>query len=156
MKIKKGITEIIFYLLMLNFFYEGIYKIAYWQQYGFWMIHEPILKQVGKVLQYIIPVGEILLALAFLTSRFRKAALYTTIIVEVIFIFWVVSVYLFTHYLFWPYHAIWSKPTWMQKMAFALGLSWLSFIAIILTSGKSRPKKDILTGMINKPTQFNA
>lgn len=52
------------------------------------------------------------------------------------------SVYLFTPYLFWPFHALWKNPTWMQKMIFALFLCWMAFSAILIASNKSVFKKD--------------
>src|SRR5882757_10426313 len=129
MKTKKIIIEIICLVLVLNFFYEGIYKIAYIQNYGFWVTHEPLLRPIGKILTYLIPTGEIALSLLFLVPSCRIFALYITLAGLIIFVLWVMSVYLFTHFLFWPYHALWGRPTWMQKMLISLGLCWLAFMA---------------------------
>lgn len=130
MKTKKTIVETICFLLVLNFFYEGVYKVAYLNNYAFWVTHEPLIKPIGVVLKYLIPIFEITISILLLISSKRKIALWTIIVSQIVFIGWIVSVYLFTHNLFWPYHALWDKPTWMQKMCYGLLLCWLSFTAI--------------------------
>ncbi|HWK04803.1 MAG TPA: MauE/DoxX family redox-associated membrane protein [Puia sp.] len=151
MKTRKIIVEIICLTLLLNFFYEGIYKIAYWSNYAFWVKHAPLLKPVWQILTYVIPIGEIVLALAFMVQKFRVKALYILIGVLMVFVLWVMSGYLFTHRLFWPYHALWEKPTWMQKMLISIGLCWLAFMAIVLLNPKLSFKRYSSNSLRNKP-----
>jgi len=92
-----------------------------------------------------------LLSLLFLIPSYRVAAFYITIIVSVIFILWIMSVYLFTHYLFWPYHALWEKSTWMQKMLISAGMSWLAFTAILLSGNKFTGNKTLSKLLRNMP-----
>lgn len=155
MKTKKTIVEIICFLLMLHFFYEGIYKITYLSHYSFYITHAPLLSPVGKVLTYIVPIGEIILSVMIMLPRFRKAASYMVIVVQFAFVVWVMSVYLFTHYLFWPYHALWNEPTWMQKMIFALALSWLAFTVIILSGNITLIRNKKLNTLRNTPANVN-
>jgi hypothetical protein len=132
------LVEVICLLLMLNFFYDGIYKIVYLRYWGAWLTHEPFIKHIGKFLKFAIPLVDLTIAFAVLKPSYRILAMYAIIVTQMLFIFWVMSVYLFTGNLFWPYHAFWTdKSTWMQKMSFALLLSWLSFIAIILRRNKN-------------------
>jgi hypothetical protein len=152
MKTRKIIVEIICLILLLNFFYEGIYKIAYWGNYAFWVKHAPLLRPIWQLLTYIIPVGEIALALSFLAPKFRIKALYISIGVLIVFVLWVMSSYLFTSRLFWPYHALWEKPTWMQKMLISLGLSWLALTALILAKGGLPINRFSSNSLRNKPT----
>jgi hypothetical protein len=132
MKTRKIIVEIICFTLMMNFFYDGIYKMAYWQNFGVWMYYAPLLDSVSGVLKYSIPIGEIILAVSFFLPRFRKWALYASIGALLIFVFWIMTVSLFTHRLFWPFQALWAKPNWIEKMLFSLAFCWLSFVALIL------------------------
>ena|SRR5258708_6085636 len=136
MKTRKIIVEIICLILLLNFFYEGIYKIAYWQNYAFWIKHAPLLKPVWQILTYTIPIGEIALALSFLVPKFRLKALYISIGALGVYVLWVMSGYLFTNRIFFPCHALWEKPTWMQKMLISLGFCWLALTAILLVNSK--------------------
>lgn len=130
MKTRKIVVEIICLILLLNFFYEGIYKIAYWGSFGLYMKHAPLLSPIWQILTYVIPIGEIALALSFLAPSFRGNALYISIVVMVVFVLWIMSVYLFTLRVFWPFHALWEKPTWLQKMLISMGMCWLAFAAI--------------------------
>lgn len=147
---KKWLYEFICFLLMLNFFYEGIYKIAHFGHWTFWITSEPFLRSGGFVLKYLIPTFEILIAFSLLTDKKRSIGLYSIIIAEILSIMWIMSVYIFTNYLFWPYHALWEDPSWMQKMIFGLILSWLALVAIVL-SFKTVQKSDIVSVLRSKP-----
>lgn len=139
---KNQVIGLICILLMLNFFYDGIYRIAYFKYWESWITHEPIIKYAGPILKYAIPIIDLGLAFAILRPPYRQYALYLIIISQWLFIFWVMSVYLLTGFLFWPFHAFWSgQPTWMQKMSFSLLLSWLSFITIIIRKNNKTSNK---------------
>lgn len=137
MKIRKGITEIIVLILVLNFFYEGVYKIAYWSNYSHWLHLAPILRPFWVPLTYAIPLGEVMLSLALLIPSYRTGALYWTIVLQLAFVIWIACLLLLTSYLFWPYHAFWKNPSWIQKALISVGLSWLALTAIILSSDRS-------------------
>jgi uncharacterized protein with PQ loop repeat len=138
---KKWLYECIGVSLILNFFYEGVQKLAYSDVYSFWVNHAPVIRKFGAVLQYAVPSVEIGIAVLLIMPRYRSMALVTIIIAETGFILWVMSVYLFTGYLFWPYHALWDNPTWMQKMVYGLMLAWLAFVAICYTRKKENYRK---------------
>src|SRR5690606_4140471 len=106
---KTWLYECIGFLLILNFFYEGIQKLAYLHVYSFWVNHAPIIRKFGAMLQYAVPFVEIAIAVLLIIPRYRSIALVTIIAVETGFILWVMSVYLFTGYLFWPYYALWDN-----------------------------------------------
>lgn len=142
MKTRKIIVEVICFILMIYFFYEGIYKVAYWHNFGIWMYYAPLLKPVSGVLKYSIPIGEIVLAISFFLSRFRIGALYISIGVLLLYVFWIMVVSLFTHFLFWPFHALWEKPNWVQMMLIALGLCWMAFIALAFLRPMGKPKSN--------------
>ena len=151
MKTRKIIVEVICFVLLMNWFYEGVYKVAYWGKFSSYIKHAPLVKPVWQVLAYGIPVGEIALALMFLFPRQRVRALYITIGALMVFVLWIMSVYLFTEYLFWPYHALWAKPTWLQKMLISLGVCWVTFAAIILPNQKVSIRRFSSNSMRNVP-----
>lgn len=155
MKTKNLIVEIICLILVLNFFYEGVYKIAYFSNYGFWLYHAPLLRPVAGILTYVIPTIEIGLSLALLTPSYRVATLYSIIGVLIVFVLWVMSVCLFTHRLFWPYHALWQKTTWMQKMLISMGLCWLAFVAVVISKGGFSLKRFSSNSLRNTHTPAN-
>lgn len=130
---KKGLYDFIILLLILNFFYEGIQKLAYLEVYGFWITHAPIIRRLGLILKYAVPLSEISIAVLLMIPRYREIGFIAIVVMEIGFILWVISVYLFTGYLFWPYHALWDDPTWMQKMVYALMLAWLALGGLVLS-----------------------
>ncbi len=113
---------------------------TFWLLRHFWIVpNAPNKAGVGDSWHYLTPCGEIILSLLFLIDRFRVAALYTTIIVSITFVLYIICCYLFTHRMFWPYHALWKNPTWMQMMLLSLGWSWLALIAILLNAMRNMP-----------------
>ncbi len=130
MTLKKIIIEVICFVLLLNFFYEGIYKIAYFQLFGYYIITAPLLEHVGIVLKYLIPLGEVLLAILLMIPKYRRKALYATIGVLLMFILWIMSAHYFTDRFFWPFHAPWKRSTWWQKLLTSMAFCWTAFIAI--------------------------
>ena len=137
MKAKKIIVEIIFMILILNFFYEGIYKIAYWNNYSVWLHHAPLLQKFWVILSFAIPLTEIGLSIALIIRPYKIRGLYLAITLLMLYVLWIMAVYLLTDRLFWPYHAMWTKPTWMQKMIISIGLSWLGWAALVLSKEKA-------------------
>jgi hypothetical protein len=133
MSAKKIAVEIICWLLVFNFFYEGVYKVAYLHNYGLWLHHAPFLGSVANFLLYGIPVGEIALPFLLLMPAYRKPTLYFILAVQIFFVLYIMSGFLFSHLLFWPFHAPWNRPTWMQKMTLAIVFSWAALAAIFLS-----------------------
>lgn len=151
MKKRKVFVEVICLVLLINFFYEGVYKIADFSNYETWTLHAPLLKPFSSVLKYAVPIVQIFLALLLVTPGSRKIALYSIVGLSVLFVFWVISMHLFTGYLCWPYHALWVKPTWFQKMIFSLGVTWMAFFAIIGLSAENAAKSNRFKLLRNRP-----
>jgi uncharacterized membrane protein YphA (DoxX/SURF4 family) len=135
MNANKIIPELIILMLVFYFFYEGIYKIAYWSSYSNWLHHAPLIKPFWIPLTYLIPIGEIGLSIALILPRHKIIALYMAISILLIFILWVAGAHVFSKQLFWPFHGFWKNPTWMENILISLTLSWLSFSAIIVSNG---------------------
>jgi hypothetical protein len=136
MKIRTVIVEVLIYVLVLNFFYEGIYKIAHWHDYALWLHYAPLMKPFWVPLTYLIPIGEIALSLTLLAPSYRINALYWTITLLIIYILWLACALLFTSQLFWPYYAPWKNTSWLQKGLISIGFSWVAFIAIVLQNSR--------------------
>jgi len=151
MKTRKIIVEVICFVLMMNWFYEGIYKVAYFQQFGFYIANAPLLGIFGGVLKYVIPFGEVVLAMMLIIQKYRRLALYWTIGLSIVFILWIMCVYLFTYRIFWPYHGLWEKPTWMGRMLVSLGMCWGAFTAILLCHDSVVGKNNFSKALRNMP-----
>lgn len=132
---KKVLLEGSAAILTVNFLYEGIYKILNFKGFTLWLRHAPLIAPFSNVLNVLIPTIEIVIAFMLVTS-FRRAAFWASIISLLLFVSWVVSAYLFTDRLFWPYHWLWTRPSWAQKMTVAIVLTWIAFISIIFLPTK--------------------
>jgi hypothetical protein len=144
MNTKRFITGAIYIVFALGAFYDGAYKVAHWGDYSCWLQNAPLLNPVAGILMYLIPLGEITVSTSILIPSFRLTALLTIIVALLLFVLWIMTVYLFTNRLFWPYHALFDKPTWMQKILISLGLSWAAFFLFISTMRRGRPAKILI------------
>ena len=141
MKTRKVIIELICLLLMMNFFFEGIYKIANWARYMHWMKRIPLLEGIWQFIAYGLPLVEFALALLFMKPSQRIKALYLSMVAFTIFVLWVMSAALFSHRIFGPLQHFWPKENWVDKMLIALGLGWMAFGAIILSKPFTKDQK---------------
>jgi hypothetical protein len=151
MKMRKIFLDMVCFILLIHFFYEGIYKVAYLQDFGIYISHQEIIWPVGAVLKYLIPFGEIGLALLFLVRGYVKVALYTSMIMLMLFVFWIMAVFLFKTTFFWPYQIWWKGMTWMPKMIFSLSLCWMAFMAIIFSKPAEINTKLNTNSLRNRP-----
>lgn len=139
MKTKNVIIEVICFLLLVNFFYQGIYIFAYFKNYSIWLHGAPYLKSVSLYFIYVIPSLEIVLAILLWINGFRLVGLIATLVSFTLFIGYIMAACLFSPLLFWPFHAYWAHAHWIGILIFTVSLAWLNFIAILLyTNNRSR------------------
>src|SRR5579859_7081513 len=133
MKQKEIVQELITFYLCLSLFYEGVYKLAYWHNFSVWLCRAPLLQSIGGPLGYIIPIGEIVLAVCLLIPATRLQSLYISLGILVVFILWVAIWTSITKRIYWPFHGFSSRGTWREKILISLLNSWLAFTAILVT-----------------------
>lgn len=141
MNTKNIIFEGICFLLALNFFYDGVYKFAYIESYSLWLGSALFLAQFKQLLIYTIPLFEVALSLCLIFSRRRTTWLYVSMGAYILFIGYTILIFQIRNLIFYPFHALWGKPTWIQVISMALFLSWLSFIDILYFESKKSTQK---------------
>lgn len=144
MKAKSVLIEGICFLLAINFFYEGVYKLAHLDSYAYWIGCVPYLKPFKVPISYIVPLGEITLSLLLLFWKKRITSLYVSICAFVVFMLYFTLIFQFRNLLLFPYHALWTKPSWIQVMLMTLFLTWLAFMAIIYYDRKHSKKRILI------------
>jgi hypothetical protein len=134
MKTNKIIAEIICFLLVINFFYEGLHNLVHYGAYNFWLKHIPYLEKISKFASYALPFGELILSVLLIIPLSRIYALYFSLAVLICFIGYLFLSLLYSPIFFLPFHAFWDTKyaTWFQKMIYSLTLAWLAFMAILL------------------------
>lgn len=140
---KNLIVEVICFLLMLYFFYEGIFKVIHIIGFEKWLSNKPYVKSLSPILAYTIPVVEIVVSIFMMLPRFRKTALYFFIATQLLFIIWIWNMYPFKDLIFSPYHSYLIRPKWFDKMISALLLCWMAVIALYLLIKTTQNKKSI-------------
>lgn len=140
---KKWLTDIICLYLILNFFYEGIYQLAFFQQYSFWINHAPVIKKSGSFLQYLIPTLLFYTSFCLIAQKYRSTGFVLVILAELVFTLWIIYVYKYTGYLFWPFNAFWNNPTWIEKMIYGLFMAWLAIAGAVLHQPSEAKKRKI-------------
>lgn len=149
MKRTKIIVGVICLILMMNFFYGGLYKIVNISSYKFWLANAPLVEHFPKVIQYIIIPGEMILPILFWVPSCRVFALNCTWFGMLLFVVYIFYFHIFTHYLVFPFYAFRDNQSWFIKIIFSLLLSWLAFIGIILNKRNSIGSKNIVNSLRN-------
>jgi len=62
----------------------------------------------------------------------KSSALLSIMIMMIAFILYIMSARLFSHLLFWPFHALWQQPNWLQLISQALLISWMCVVALYI------------------------
>jgi uncharacterized membrane protein YphA (DoxX/SURF4 family) len=136
---KDFFIEIVCFLLMIYFFYEGIYKIVHLSGYGNWLFDKPYLGAISGFLKFAIPIFEIALSVLLLTPFKKRMVLYFVLLSQIIFVIWILNIFPFKRLIFNPYHSYWIRPRWFDKIIFTLCVSWVSLIGIyLLTKNQTR------------------
>jgi hypothetical protein len=143
MKSKKIIVDVLSLLLMTYYFYDGLVKVIDFARYSNWLFYAPYLESISKLLKYFIPGIEILLALSFMFVSLRIWSFYVSIILQFVFLGYIIIWGLNSHQLFWTFHAFWTTEhvPWLHKMFFSVAFSWVSFFGIIVTKSIPLSKK---------------
>ena len=128
MKTRQHIAEILLFIVVLDLFFEGIWKITFRSSFSAWLHNAPFIKPFSTPLTYAIPIVEIATALCLLVSKFRIAALNIIILLEFSYIIWIALFHAFSYRLCWPYQEWWEKPFWIREAAIALTVAWLALI----------------------------
>jgi hypothetical protein len=146
MRARTIVVEVLTFFLCLSFFYEGVYKIANWHAYAAWLHHAPLLSYVWIPLTYVIPIGEIVLAIRLIMPSYRNQSLKLAIGASLLFILWIACRVFSNVFIFSPFHALWPHPTWMQKALIAVLNCWMAFSALALIKNKTSADSYITAG----------
>ena len=82
---KELIIIIISSLLIVLFLYTGLMKLIDHERFN-WALHKsPLLNQVASILSWVVPIGEILIAISLMLPTTRNLGLYGSLILMSIF-----------------------------------------------------------------------
>ncbi|MBW4888946.1 hypothetical protein KXQ82_04440 [Mucilaginibacter sp. HMF5004] len=140
---KIRLSEIITFLFILLFAYTAVSKFLDHNKFVFQMRLAPlsILKLMAPTLGWIVPVTELLIAIALLSDRLRLIALYFSVVLLITFEVYIAGMLLSGHLLPCTCGGIISKMSWKQHLIFNAGFIILAALAIDQNK-KSRSSAD--------------
>lgn len=125
---RKYVIEICCLGIALQLYYAGIQQLLSRDLYAGWLSRSPLLTHYVPLLLFLVPIGQLVVAFLVVVRRTRIVGLYLFITGSLLFIGWILYVYVFTGYLFWPYAAWWGEATWLQKISYQLVLAWVALV----------------------------
>jgi len=140
---KELILDIIANFFILLFLYTGIMKIIDHHLFD-WALHRsPLLDGVAPILSYLVPIGELLIALSLLIPRTRRLGLISSLCLMSIFTFYIGYMLYFRVDRPCTCGGIISYMNWHQHFYFNTAATLLALYAVLLRRNrKSRAVKD--------------
>lgn len=147
---RNAALEIISALFILLFAYTGINKLIDHVMFEFTLRGHPLLKNHTILISWVLPIVELLVCILLFFPRLRKAGLYSSFAVMLIFTIYVGYMMAFVPNLPCSCGGIISALTWKQHIIFNAFFTFLGAYAIWLTKNKSNYKvqysgKNIIT-----------
>jgi len=125
--------DLITYFFILLFVYTGAAKLMETQLFKEQLISSPLLGSIAGVISWALPVGEILLGIAFLIPPFRLKALYATLGIMSLFTIYVLVIFYMDNHLSCSCGGIIEELTPKQHIVFNSACVILSILGILVT-----------------------
>jgi hypothetical protein len=141
------LADAITYFFIILFLYTGIAKLTEVHEFKEQLISSPFLGSLAGIITWVLPIGEIILAIALFIPALRLKALYVTLGVMSLFTIYVVSIFFMDNHLSCSCGGIIEELTPQQHIIFNSACVVLSILGI-LTVRRQQPTSSFqwLTG----------
>lgn len=140
---KNVLIQIICSLLVILFIYTGLNKMMEFTDFRQQMERSPFIDQLAGFIAATLPPGEILVAFALVTKRFRMVALYVSLFMMALFTGYIWMMLTYAPDLPCTCGGIISKMSWKDHLIFNGAFTLLTIAGILLQSSmpvmKSEP-----------------
>ncbi|RYG04870.1 MAG: DoxX family membrane protein [Chitinophagaceae bacterium] len=143
--IKRNALDVIRLLFILLFVYTAFSKILDYQNFRAVIGQSPMLTRFASVLAIAVPVAEILIALMLVIPRYRRAGLYASFAMMMLFTTYIIILVTMSDKIPCSCGGVISMMTWQQHLYFNI-----FFILLGLTGMYLDHKKDN-----SEPAQMN-
>lgn len=126
------LADAITYFFILLFLYTGAAKLIEIQTFKEQLISSPFFSSLAGVISWMLPIGEIILAVALFIPSLRLKSLYFTLALMSFFTVYVLAIYLIDNHLSCSCGGIIEELTPRQHIIFNLSCVILSLIAITI------------------------
>ncbi|HYF29822.1 MAG TPA: MauE/DoxX family redox-associated membrane protein [Chitinophagaceae bacterium] len=135
---RSTIVEIISSLLILLFVYTALSKLLDYETFRLQLGKSPFITEFAGVTAWMLPVGELLVAISLLLSRTRLIGLYASLFLMTMFTAYIYAMLNYSYDLPCSCGGVLSKMTWGQHLWFNIGFVILSIIGILVHTRKQK------------------
>jgi len=127
---KLPVTEIASSLLILLFAYTAISKLFNYRAFARTLSESPLIHNGADTIAWLLPATELVVVLLLFFERTRKAGLYASLLLLVLFTLYLLYMVLFVADLPCSCGGVLSKMSWKQHLFFNLFFILINLIAI--------------------------
>lgn len=133
-KRKAIVVEVICFLFILLFTYAALSKLMQYQQFVFQIRQSPLLNGFENTVAWLVPSGELVIALMLVISRFRQAGLFASFSLMFMFTIYIAAVLQLDENIPCSCGGILSDMGWTEHLIFNIGFVILGLIGIVLNA----------------------
>ncbi len=130
---KTSLADLIAWFFILLFLYTGIIKLTEIHVFKEQLTSSPLLGSMAGVIAWALPIGELLLAVALFTSKWRLKGLYFTLVLMTLFTGYVVLVFFIDNQISCSCGGIIEELSPKQHVLFnsvCIILSWIGILTL--------------------------
>jgi uncharacterized membrane protein YphA (DoxX/SURF4 family) len=141
---KNTVVEIISALLVFLFIYASLTKLLDFGKFKYQLGQSPFIGNIGWIIAWIIPAGELLISILLMGKRTRIIGLYLSFFLMLLFTGYIFMMLKFSSYLPCSCGGVLSTMSWKQHFVFNLAFTGLSIAGIIIQNRNSTDSKKSL------------
>lgn len=119
-------------LLVIMWGYSGLSKYQEFERFGIELNRSPYLHTFSGAIAYLLPLGEILLAILLIPARTRILGLYLSLLLIVFFTAYIYAMLHYSYYISCGCMGLFEKLSWDEHLAFNIGVCLLCAVGILL------------------------
>lgn len=129
---KKALLELCSFLLTLLFIYAAVSKLRDFSTFQLQLAQSPYITEYAVALSWLVPIGEIILALLLVYKPLRLIGLYGSLFTMALFTAYIYSMLNFSYYVPCSCGGILSSLSWEAHLWFNLGFVVVALAGIFI------------------------
>lgn len=143
---KKLVVEIITVLLIALWIYAGLNKLLDYGTFRFQLARSPFIQSQAGLLAWLLPIGEICIAIILVPKRTKMLGLYLSFFLMVLFTGYIYAMLHYSYYIPCSCGGVLSQLDWNSHLLFNIIFTALALLAILIQSKKS-PEEKVLPAL---------
>lgn len=139
---RKITVEIICLLYILLFVYAAVSKLLEFDDFSIQLGQSPLIGAYASLLRWVVPISEIIIAIALLLPRLRIWALYFAFLLMCFFTAYIYIILNFSSYIPCSCGGILEKLGWRQHLLFNTVFIFLGAVGVFLINSPSEADKN--------------